>query len=345
MVAHDDRPQPQLLFRPWGPRMTVTTLSATLEKVGAQIRFPSREEVTEKAAANGSVVLYQPYIGEAQQQILNPEAIPFDISFNTAPDTREYELFAILHGFHNRIGFDERAFWGLISPRFEWKAARPFTYFLAEAQRAQAEGFDCYAFNPMIGNAAIYANVWEQGGHEGMDKIVTFLGEAGLPMDGLQGASRFFFCNYVCGNQRFWNGYFDFCEKVLGALEEQLAHGTPAGLAYGGSGHYSKDATAKMRPFVIERLLGVYFEIAAPQGLKVAHYTPTQADFEWKFGPRVGRTLRKLLAWKDVFLGLNDPAAFENWQSGRLPIAREPHFVIFGDDPPGWFERTGSAKD
>lgn len=319
--------------------MTANTLSAMIAKVAAHVRFPSREEVMLKAATNGAVVLYQPYIGDAQRQILNPEALPFDISFNTAPDTREYELFAILHGFHNRIGLDESAFWGLISPRFEWKAARPFTYFMAEAQRAQAEGFDCYAFNPMIGNAAIYANVWEQGDHPGMDKIVEFLDGAGLPMNNVQGVDRFFFCNYVCGNRRFWNGYFDFCEKVLSALQEQYEHGTPAGLIYGGTGHYSRDHSARMRPFVIERLLGVYLEIAAPQGLKVARHVPTLSDFEWKFGPRIGGTLKKILAWKEVFLGLGDRGALEAWQELRLPILREPHLVIFGDDPPAWVAR------
>ncbi len=29
------------------------------------------------------------------------------------------------------------------------------------------------------------------------------------------------FCNYFCGNRKFWSGYFAFCERILESLENE----------------------------------------------------------------------------------------------------------------------------
>ncbi|MBB2686879.1 UNVERIFIED_ORG: hypothetical protein GGD47_004496 [Rhizobium etli] len=304
--------------------------------------LPDLALLTEKAAGTGSVIIYQPYLDPSQRSQLDAAAMPFDISFNTQATTREYELFLTLHRHHEAIGLGDDVFWGLLSSKFEMKSVTSFPSFVTEAEKARAEGADAYLYNPLIGHAAIYSNVWEHsllGGHPGMEPIFLYLQELGYPIAPPQDKIAFMFCNYFCGNRKFWSGYFAFCERILESLENQARAGTPAGNAYSGTAHYSRDANAKMRPFVIERLLGLYVQQAIASGLKIAAFVPTLADFEWKFGVRLGRMLHGLFAAKEAFLQSRDDALLTAWQQGRQPLIKQPHLIWGADDPPGWMPR------
>ncbi|PZM07411.1 hypothetical protein [Rhizobium tubonense] len=309
-------------------------------------QFPSADFIRKKAGGPAPVFIYQPYIAEGDRDGLHEQALPFNIAFNTGAETREYELFRALHAHHRQAVPDIDIFWGLVSSKFELKAASTFSSLLHEADSARADGADCYAYNPMIGLAAIYSNVWEQalmGGHPGMQTIFQHLAARGVPVAAPQSNAAFFFCNYICGNERFWSGYFQFCEHILGDLEDQARQGTDAGQAYSGSASYGRDSNAKMRPFVIERLLGTYLVEASDLGLKLAFHQPTLDDFEWKFGTRLGGLLHHLLGLKDEFLATNDAAALDAWQKARRPLILKPHLIWQMDDPPGWMPR-GTAR-
>ncbi|MBY2983091.1 glycosyltransferase family 1 protein [Rhizobium leguminosarum] len=304
--------------------------------------LPDLALLTEKAAGTGSVIIYQPYLDPSQRSQLDAAAMPLDISFNTQATTREYELFLTLHAHHEAIGLSEDVFWGLLSSKFEMKSVTSFPSFVTEAEKARAEGADAYLYNPLIGHAAIYSNVWEHsllGGHPGMDPIFLHIQELGYPIAPPQDKTAFAFCNYFCGNRKFWSGYFAFCERILGSLENEARLGTPAGTAYAGSAQYSRDANATMRPFVIERLLGLYVQQAAAKGLKIAAFVPAPAHFEWKFGVRLGRMLHGLFAAKEAFLQSRDQAHLTSWQEGRQPLIKQPHLIWGADDPPGWMPR------
>ncbi|MGE7370803.1 hypothetical protein ACQKKX_17320 [Neorhizobium sp. NPDC001467] len=285
------------------------------------------------------VVIYQPYLNDAQKSQVHPQAVALDIGFNTAAASREYELFAHLRDRHAAEGFDDTAFWGLVSTKFELKSVSSFADFVAQAGQAHAEGADAYLYNPLIGCAAIYANVWEQamlGGHPGMEPIFTYLNEKGFGAALPQAANRFFFCNYMCGNRAFWDGYFGFCEMVLGMLDDEARRGTTVGLAYAGQGHYGRDRNALMRPFVIERLLGLYLHSPMAQGLKISTYIPHAGDFEWKFGPRLGRLLHRLYDLKQSFVARPDQQTIAAWQTARQPLVKQPQVIWQMDDPPAW---------
>ncbi|MGG7577440.1 glycosyltransferase family 1 protein [Rhizobium sp. YTUHZ045] len=304
--------------------------------------LPDLALLTEKAAGTGSVIIYQPYLDPSQRSQIDAAAMPLDISFNTQATTREYELFRTLHQHHEAIGLGEDVFWGLLSSKFEMKSVTSFPSFVTEAEKARAEGADAYLYNPLIGHAAIYSNVWEHsllGGHPGMDPIFLHIQDLGYPIAPPQDKTSFAFCNYFCGNRKFWSEYFAFCERILESLEHQARAGTPAGTAYAGTAHYSRDANAKMRPFVIERLLGLYVQQAAASGLKIAAFVPALADFEWKFGTRLGRMLHGLFAAKEAFLKTRDEALLTSWQEGRQPLIKQPHLIWMADDPPGWMPR------
>ncbi|MGO7204680.1 glycosyltransferase family 1 protein, partial [Rhizobium ruizarguesonis] len=123
--------------------------------------LPDLALLTEKAAGTGSVIVYQPYLDPSQRSQLDAAAMPLDISFNTQATTREYELFLTLHQHHEAIGLSDDVFWGLLSSKFEMQSVTSFPSFVTEAEKARAEGADAYLYNPLIGHAAIYSNVWE----------------------------------------------------------------------------------------------------------------------------------------------------------------------------------------
>lgn len=298
-----------------------------------------RASVMSGQQAVAPVVIYQPYLSTAQLSQVHPQAVALDISFNTDAASREYELFAYLRGRHAEEGFDAAAFWGLVSTKFEMKSVSSFDTFVADAAKAREDNADAYLYNPLIGCAAIYANVWEQamlGGHPGMEPIFMFLNEKGYGAALPQAGNRFFFCNYMCGNQKFWDGYFLFCETILGLLDDEASRGTEVGRTYAGQANYGRDKNALMRPFVIERLLGLYLQSPMAQGLKVKTYIPTQADFEWKFGARMGRLLHRLYDLKQTFVATRDQGAIREWQEARQPLVKQPHLIWQMDDPPAW---------
>src|SRR6266446_6947392 len=113
--------------------------------------------------------LFQSYVGEEQKSLVAVEAIPFDASLNSAPETREYELFKNIFA-DNLHGNDDE--WGLVSWKFEHKSLISIETFRAFCEEQFRSGYDCVFINPMIGNEALYFNVWEQGhhmGHKGLD--------------------------------------------------------------------------------------------------------------------------------------------------------------------------------
>ncbi|NTJ43605.1 glycosyltransferase family 1 protein [Agrobacterium larrymoorei] len=318
--------------------MTINQPSPPIMPVG----LPDLQQLNERAEQTGGVLVYQPYLDAGQLQGIDPLALAFDISFNTQSGTREYELFRILDQHHAAVDLPENMFWGLVSSKFELKSVSTLTSFISEAELALKSGADAYLYNPLIGHAAIYSNVWEHammGGHPGMNPIFQYLQNKGYPIAAPQGRTSFFFCNYFVANRRFWQGYFAFCEHVLDSLEREAELGTPVGKAYSGNANYSRDADAAMRPFVIERLLGLYIPHAVASGMTVSAFVPSAEDFEWRFGGRVGRYLHSLFECKEEFLQSKDKAYLEAWQETRMPIVKQPQLIWHGDDPPTWMPR------
>lgn len=300
--------------------------------------------VTGMLAAAGAPRIYQPYLNDGQRAVLSPLAQPLDISFNTGSTSREYELFQHIFNLNRTSGFPDHQFWGLVSSKFEHKSPISFQDFAQEAARAQAGGFDAFVINPMIGYAAVHVNVWEQGiqsGHQGLGVIHQFLAQKGLPVAVLEGEQTFALCNYVCGNRKFWEGYFSFMETMLGLLEAEKQQQTPVGSVYGGGAGYARDASAAMRIFVIERLLGCYITVASQTtGLKVASYVPQLEDFALKFGTRLSGHLHGLYQMKSSLLRQPTQADVDRtlhmWNEQRMRVLAAPHLIWQLDDPPDW---------
>lgn len=295
------------------------------------------------SAAIEAPLVYQPYFSEEQRAQLSPDCAQLDGRFNVATNSREYELFQHLMDRHLRERLSSERFWGLVSSKFDQKSPVPIGTFLSAAQAAQDNGYDAYVLNPMIGNAAIFIDVWEQGvlcGHRGLDQICALLTARGYPSNILQ-VQEFAFCNYFCGNLRFWTSYFNFMSNVLDLFEAEARARTPVGLIYAGSAGYRRDPTATMRPFIVERLLSCFLTIAVrSDALKIACYQPTDRDFNYKFGPRIASALVPLYRLKAEAVERADEAMAKAWLMQRSAIVKNnPAPVWELDDPPAWIPR------
>jgi hypothetical protein len=279
--------------------------------------------------------IYQAYMDAQQRTFVCDGAIPFDAAANSAPGTREYELFRQLHA--DPANRDGGTPWGLLSWKFEHKAPIGFHAFHEFCRRAFADGADCAFINPMIGNEAVYANVWEQGihcAHTGIEQIAYFLEQhLGIRVAAVSDAGTFAFCNYFVARRDFWDAYFDFIERALALLEAEAVRGTEVGRIYSGSGQYERDTSASMRVFVIERLFSSF--LLQQERFTVRAWSPTADDYARKFGARLGELLWNLHRVKQRAVAADDLPIYQAWDRQRSALLADWHIHIVWnlDDP------------
>ena len=264
--------------------------------------------------------IYQAYMDVRQREFICKDAVPYDASANSAPGTREYDLFKIIHA--EPASRDSREPWGLVSWKFEHKSPIAFREFHDFCRTAFANGADCAFINPMIGNEAVYANGWEQGvhcGHTGIEKLAYFLEEhMNIRVASVSDVNTFAFCNYFVANNRFRERYFSFIDQALQLLDSEAERGTEVGQLYSGSGQYERDATASMRIFVIERLFSSFL---LQQGeLTVAARLPSALEFDRKFGVHMGRLLWNLSRVKQRAVETDDLSLYNIWDKQRATL-------------------------
>jgi hypothetical protein len=266
---------------------------------------------------SSSVVIYQAFLGEAQRQHLDPSSLPLDIGARTANHQREYELFKLLMR-HRKA---EPQPWGMLSWKFQHKAQISVSQFRAFAEEKFKAGYDCVLVNPMIGQEAIFMNVWEQGqaAHQGMQSIVNFLeSRQCIQSKAVMFAESFAFCNYFLATPRFWSRYFEFADHIAQLLEAESESGSEVGKIYSGSASYVKDPLLTMRPFVLERALSSF--LIQQKDLKFSAYPWTALDFQKRFGVLLGDTLWKLSSLKRKAFELDSLELKERWGKTRRAL-------------------------
>jgi len=290
--------------------------------------------------------IYQSFIGAEQRALVSADAIPFDAKGNRGSDQREYELLKSIYASNSGSNAEP---WGLLSCKFQHKSLISVTDYARFCESQFALGSDCVILNPMIGNEAIYANVWEQGvlsGHKGMEHVAQFLdGILESSALSIMGNTVFTLCNYFIANDRFWNAYFAFVDVTLARLAAEAARNTPVGLAYAGSAHYSKDMSATMKPFVVERLLSTFLAQPARQ-FRCAFFQYPLTHYHRKFGEQLGTFLHRMSGLKSQALAHNDAGPLRQWHELRSPILSNAYmFVIVQLDDPAAFYLTSEYID
>ena len=275
--------------------------------------------------------LFQSFIGNEQHQFVSPSATAFDASNNTAPDHREYE---IMKNIHDQMDADEEP-WGLVSWKFSHKTSISIEDFISFAQDAFDAGKECAFINPMIGNEAIFLNVWEQGinAHKKLGVITEFLkNSANLNIGAAMGKKHFAFCNYFAAKPAFWRDWFRYVDSMLEPLESEVRRGTQVGAYYSEPAGYARDSKVSMRPFVIERLFSSFLMTRASESIaEFKHDTRVYTD---KFGNQLGRALLELSSTKQLMIETRDKVQLEEWDKKRQRLVREMRSaIVLLDDP------------
>lgn len=262
--------------------------------------------------------IYQSFIGNYQRKFISPLCTPLDASNNVEKNHREYELLKNIYKNNDH----KKEPWGLISWKFQHKSLTSMAEWFDFAQKKLDEGYDCVFINPMIGNEALYLNVWEQGihcGHTGMDEIFKFLNvdigqKFSTPMD----KEIFALCNYFVGNDIFWQKYFAFVEDVLARLDREASQKTKVGMIYESSASYARDNHVTMQPFVIERLFSNFIE--QDKIVAVAAFNYSTEQYQKKFGDQLGNFLYELSVLKSQAFVSFDQNLMERWNESRKKI-------------------------
>lgn len=280
--------------------------------------------------------IYQSFLGLEQRKHVSPLALAYDVSDNTSPDSREYELFKKIHASR---GADQKP-WGLLSWKFEHKTLVSLENYLAFAARKLDEGYDCVFINPMVGNEALYKNVWEQGAivHPELAKIGNFLWQKfPVVINGISGIETFAFCNYFIARPKFWLRYFEFIDSIAQLLNQEERMGSEVGQVWSGPGQYQRDPGVKMRPFVIERLFSSL--LINDRNLNACAYVHERHHYHQKFGLQLGETLANLSVLKNRGLAEANLQVLGDWNEIRRQLLKSDLRRLFGslDDPPAIF--------
>jgi hypothetical protein len=208
------------------------------------------------------VRIYQLYFLPEQVQHLNPLFTPYDNTANLEPNQREYPL---IRECFNLVKSTDIDLWGTVPWNYKFKfssgAMIPDEYFLDHIHNNPV--YDVYFFNPFTNHVPIVYNVWEQGQwcHPHMITIMEHI----FPIMGIDVSilyqpqcNRSIFWGSMCvANNNFWQGYFEFVEKYIAAVDKlpdniKALHDHSAAYRTTGINYFS---------FIQERLMSTYVSL------------------------------------------------------------------------------------
>lgn len=277
------------------------------------------------------IELCQAWLGEAQRAHVAAGVRPYPIGDNIGATTREYGLFKRRFA-EPRDGIDG---WGVVSWKFAHKCLAAPEALMAFAAERLAAGDDCVFINPMIGNEAVFLNVWEQfvASTAGADIVAAGVSRlAGIDLQRPMSGDDTAYCNYFIASERFWVRYFAFCDGVLAALDAEVARGSELGRAYAATGRYGADPSLTLQPFVVERLFSSF--IAENPDLRCTAMPRPIETYRDKFGVRLGEHLFALSRRKHQAIAKRDMAALGAWDQQRRIFQGSLLLTMWGMDDP-----------
>jgi hypothetical protein len=192
-----------------------------------------------------------------QEQIDNIQT-PFHVWNNLSNSTPGFREYPIIKTAYNSEETKNLEYWGILSPKFEQKTNITGNTFLQFIENNNA---NVYFINPTPINEAIYPNVLYHGEayHPGImgliSRTISRMGFDLYPQTLIMDHSTFAFCNYFCGDRKFWDSYINFIDTFL---SEVANHSEDNKLMFEKSAQYSLDKTIPYYAFVIERLFSVF---------------------------------------------------------------------------------------
>lgn len=167
--------------------------------------------------------IYQIFYDKNSKSKLDPHFLKYDNTNPVRPNEFEYGVMRNLY--LNSCPFEKNnKYLGVLSWKFQQKTNLHPAILLAWMD--ENKGYDIYTVNPFPGMAAKFYNVWTQGEyfHPGMTEFVAGLFEkAGLDQELLtlrHNSEVACYCNYWIANQKFWNTYMRYTEKLYQTIYE-----------------------------------------------------------------------------------------------------------------------------
>lgn len=268
--------------------------------------------------------LYQSYYKVEQLDYLDPICIPYDNTANLYPDLREYPQMKAVRELAKNDG-DE--YWGLISWKFYQKCLIHPTEFKNWIRKNP--GYDCYFVNPCFINEALFPNSWVQGEmwHKGIIKMASdglIKKYPGLNQQALtymlMPSDRLPYCNYVVGNDLFWNNFFLFVDEYF----DIVSRDTDLKARVYSSASYNGDKKVSNFIFLVERLLPTFLCLAQGQ-IKTLDYQYQAYQVSDKVEPETFIELSCMSDIKSRAFYKNDQDLMFAWQyyqksfMGRYP--------------------------
>ncbi len=213
-----------------------------------------------------SLKIYQVYYRKNQKKDLDGGFSHWNNRKNRRPEWAE--LWIMLQAWaNNSAHFSE------LTGFFSWKFGRKtdLTSEMVVDFIGSHPGYDCYIFNPLTLQTALFASVWDQGEHwhpgikAHADRVLK---ECGIQadLDGyVDGFATTAYCNYFVASPQFWTAYFALMERVFENLEKQRRGRTGP---WQTTIHDNREY--KFVPFLIERCFGVVTRLNP--GLKIIPY-------------------------------------------------------------------------
>jgi hypothetical protein len=299
-------------------RVFMNQLTSAEEKIYKDINkkvAQSRVKYLSGKNKKTQVNLYQSFYADDHRKHLSSMVKVVNISGVLNKKTREYELFKHIYKNHE----NNKDAWGLISWKFDLKNVIKVEEFYQFATEEIHAGADCVFINPMIGNEAIFKNVWEHGllHHKEMNKIVDYFQlKYGQKINGIMGSANFAFCNYFVAKPVFWVKYFQFIDKEMSELYLMAQKDEELAKSVNSTANYSRDALLSMNPFIIERLFSLFVSLNQNQ-FKIMNFRHDEKSYVRKFGERCGLYLWRLKVLKEFYLKTKDERFYEQWQKIR----------------------------
>ncbi len=168
------------------------------------------------------IKIHQIYYREDQKQYLDEGFSPWNNLKNPHPEWAE--LWAIIKTLKRHPWARSPELTGFVSWKFRRKTGLSSKDVLDFIDTHP--GYDCYIFNPLTLQTALFASVWEQGEewHPGIKGHGHHLLQAaGIKTDldsYVDGFATTAYCNYLVAGPRFWKAYLSLIRKVMATLKK-----------------------------------------------------------------------------------------------------------------------------
>jgi len=252
--------------------------------------------------------------------------VPFEVwdnSENLTPKLCEFPIFNKVYDYATENNID---YWGVLSPKFEYKAGisgqQFYDWIEREITNSPAKP-DVLFINPTPINESLSSSVISQGEncHPGLMNLMQRVLQRmniNLILATLWNYDTFALCNYFVGNKVFWTKYLNFANQFIA---EASSDPNDYKMMFETGANYGLNSALPYYTFVLERLFSLFLIIYPEINHYEAKYSREQLFKKTKLPLEIVDEIRALSYIKH--LGINDPELLRHWIFLRNKFAQQ----------------------